>query len=125
MKSLCKVVLIVLILVFVAGSSCVRQSSKAVPVQATSTEIETPEKPAEEKIFAATVMSEAEGKLLHDTTCMWYYSDNVWYAMVFKEQDFVACHAYVTREELVRDIKRRYSKLPMNKAGEVTAEYVE
>lgn len=91
-------------------------------VKSQQTSVET--EPVEEKIFAATATTSKDDKLLHDITCMWYFSDNAWHALIFKGTEFVNCHSYVTREELVQDITKKYVRIPMDKSGEVVLETI-
>ena len=76
-----------------------------------------PQLPREERTFATTVVVSKDGKVLSDSTVMWYYKDNAWYACIFENTELRSTKAYITEKELIETLKKKYPEHPLEKAA--------
>ena len=75
---------------------------------------ETPGLSREERTYTATVVVWSEGRTVVDHTIVWFFQDNAWHAELYKGTEPLFSSMYVTEEELLEDIRKRYPRLPVD-----------
>lgn len=95
-------------------TSCIKNDPVVIQVQ----------QEVDENTYAATGTMAQDGEVYYDMTCLWYYSDGWWQAIILSGTEIVDRRYYKTQEDLITDVKKAYAEIPMEKPAVVTAELI-